>query len=181
MAEERLFEATLEPPSGPQARSFSPKGTRMKPLIKCNTLSPITRELITQTMRETGCTFDEAKDHLKEHSRNCTYWINDFYQVEVRPCGEQAVVLNIRRRDGKAIMRDWRHFQAIKNQLVGEECEGIELYPAESRLWDTCNKYHIWCVTDPTFRFGFGYQGRQVSYDTSNNHVPGLTQRKNKP
>jgi hypothetical protein len=30
----------------------------------------------------------------------------------------EMVHLNIRRRDGGPIFRDWRHFQRIKNQLV---------------------------------------------------------------
>src|SRR5262245_12970239 len=65
---------------------------------------------------------DEAK---------CQYWINDIYQVAVHVLNDTWVQLNIRRRDGKPIFRDWRHFQQIKNELVGEECEAMELYPAE--------------------------------------------------
>jgi hypothetical protein len=41
--------------------------------------------------------------------------------------------------------RDFRHFQAIKNQLAGEEWEGMEIYPAESRLVDPSNLFIIWC------------------------------------
>jgi hypothetical protein len=53
--------------------------------------------------------------------------------------------------------------QQIKNQLVGEECEAVELYPSESRLVDTCNVTHLWCVTDPAYCFPFGYEEREVS------------------
>lgn len=35
--------------------------------------------------------------------------------------------------------------QAIKNQLAGAECEGFELFPAESRLLDPSNYYTMWC------------------------------------
>jgi multidrug resistance efflux pump len=52
--------------------------------------------------------------------------------------------------------------QQIKNELVGEECEGIELYPAESRKVDTSNKYHMWCIADPAFRFPVGFRERDV-------------------
>jgi len=86
------------------------------------------------------------------------------------------VHLNIRRRDGGPIMRDWRHFQQIKNELVGEECEAIELYPAESRKVDTTNKYHLYAVTDPTFRFPVGFDERDVEYEQLSDK-PGLRQR----
>jgi hypothetical protein len=39
---------------------------------------------------------------------------------------------------------DWRDLQAIKNQLCGDEAEAIQLFPAESRVVDTANQYHLW-------------------------------------
>jgi len=50
--------------------------------------------------------------------------------------------LSIKRLD-KHPVRDWRHFQRIKNELIGEENEAVELYPAQSRLVDTTNQYHL--------------------------------------
>jgi hypothetical protein len=85
--------------------------------------------------------------------------------------------LNIRRRDGKPIFRDWRHFQWIKNELVGEECEGLELYPAESRLNDTSNKYHLFVFADPTYRIPFGMQDRDV-IERDDAKKPGHRQRR---
>lgn len=38
---------------------------------------------------------------------------------------------------------DWRDFQQIKNELCGPESEAVEIYPAESRLVDTSNEYHL--------------------------------------
>ena len=67
----------------------------------------------------------------------------------------EMVHLNIRRIDGAAIF-DWRHRQFIKNELVGPECEAFEVYPAESRLVDTSNKYHLWAFTDPEIRLPVG-------------------------
>ena len=91
---------------------------------------------------------------------------NDLYEVAVRrdePPGLPALVhLSIKRRD-KAPVRDWRHMQRIKNELLGAECEAVELYPAESRLVDSANQYHLWGFDDPTFRFPFGYADRFVS------------------
>jgi hypothetical protein len=83
-------------------------------------------------------------------------FINDVYQVNIRVekktyHGCSVVWLSIKRRD-KEPCHDWRDFQEIKNQLVGPECEGIELYPAESRVVDTANQYHIWVIADEKFR-----------------------------
>ncbi len=91
---------------------------------------------------------------------------NSIYQVLVirRPSlvnGPDMIWLSIKRRDKKAI-HDWRHFQRIKNELTGEENEGVELYPAESRLADCANQYHMWVIVDPKFRFPFGFNDRHV-------------------
>lgn len=101
-------------------------------------------------------------------------WMNDIYQVNVErdmPCpgitddnGDPALItwLSIKRLDKRAVM-DWRHMQWIKNQLVGEECEGVELFPAESRLVDGANQFHMWVFQDPTMRYPFGWNYRLVT------------------
>lgn len=131
--------------------------------------------IIVEAMQHYQCSRDEAVRKLDAYDALCTYWINEIYQVQRRDDGE-IVHLNIRRRDGGPIMRDWRHFQQIKNELVGPECEGIELYPAESRLVDTSNKYHIYVVKDPAYRFPVGFEKRDVQYDECR-ETPGLRQR----
>jgi hypothetical protein len=87
-------------------------------------------------------------------------FVNDLYRVKVRK-SPPIVHLDVSRHDGKAISY-WRDLQDIKNQLVGSECEGVELFPAESRLVDTAHQYHLWVIDDPAFRFPFGYQKRIV-------------------
>jgi hypothetical protein len=102
-------------------------------------------------------------------------WINDLYLVNVIrdiPCewirdddGKPTLMthLSIKNKDRSAKV-DWRNFQYIKNQLVGEENEGCELFPAESRLVDGANQYHIFCFQNPEMRFPFGFNdGRIVS------------------
>ncbi|GHO61302.1 hypothetical protein KSC_001940 [Ktedonobacter sp. SOSP1-52] len=54
----------------------------------------------------------------------------------------------------------------IKDELVGPECEGVELFPARSREVDTSNHYHLWVIDDPTFRFPFGFTRRLVTEAT---------------
>lgn len=126
-------------------------------------------------MRELQCSREEAIRIMDAEDARTELWINDLYQVQVRHLDDLMVHLNIRRRDGGPILRDWRHFQQIKNELVGPECEAIELYPAESRLVDTSNKYHLYAVKDPTFRFPVGFTERQVSYESG--QTPGTRQR----
>lgn len=114
---------------------------------------------------------------LAEDAAKCEYWLNDIYQVEVRRSPEiDSAHLNIRRRDGQTIFRDWRHFQQIKNDIIGPECEAVELYPAESRLVDTSNKYHLYACTDPGFRFPFGFRKRDTR-SALKPDIPGMIQR----
>ena len=76
-------------------------------------------------------------------------WANDLYHVAVERLDTGFVHLAIRRRDGRA-KHDWRHLQQIKNEVVGAECEAVELFPAESRKWDTSNTFHLFVWPDPT-------------------------------
>jgi hypothetical protein len=78
-------------------------------------------------------------------------WVNDIYHVTLRRVidrvfgsAQGVIQLGINTHDGTA-RHDWREFQAIKNQLAGDECEAFELYPAESRLLDPSNYYTLWC------------------------------------
>jgi hypothetical protein len=95
---------------------------------------------------------------------------NDKYQVlknllksEMDP-KMNIIWLSIKRIDKEPI-HDWRDLQEIKNQLVGEENEGLEMYPAESRVVDSANQYHLWVFENPEFRFPFGFRERFVNAD----------------
>ena len=101
-------------------------------------------------------------------------YVNDIYEVWVyRRKSADFVVHNplykgkctyisIKRKDKKAI-HDWRHFQEIKNELVGKEVEAMEMYPAESRLHDSVNQYHLFCLPKGT-SLKFGWLERCVDY-----------------
>jgi hypothetical protein len=99
-----------------------------------------------------------------------TIYVNNLYQVNVSDAevGEgwpEMWHLSVKRRD-KAPIRDWRHMQRIKNEIVGEDHEGVELYPAEDRLVDAANQFHMWVLKDPERRWPFGFhEGRQVDYE----------------
>lgn len=89
---------------------------------------------------------------------------NDTYIVEVADA-PPFIHLDIRRHDGQSC-KEWREIQEIKNQIVGPEYEAVELFPAESRLVDTGNEYHLWVHADPHFRFPFGFQDRIIVRET---------------
>lgn len=95
-------------------------------------------------------------------------WINNLYTVIYRDIKgdpeDLAAVdmthLSIRRNDRRPVT-DWRHKQMIKNQLCGPEREAVEVYPAESRLVDASNQFHLW-VYPEGHRLPFGYKARAV-------------------
>jgi hypothetical protein len=159
--------------------------TKWKPLEHAvlNKSSPHIQTVIKLQMETDGSTREEAIAKLEAYEANCTYWVNELYQVQVRPfyCEEwhsEMKHLNIRRRDGAAIF-DWRHRQMIKNQLLDNECEAMELYPAESRLNDTSNKYHLFGFIDPKVRFPFGIDnGKRDVITEEVRSPPGMRQRR---
>jgi hypothetical protein len=90
-----------------------------------------------------------------QNSRYYVFWLTTPF-----PGGHTLVELTIRNKDQSA-KHDWREFQRIKNELLGPEEEAVELYPAESRLTDTKNEYHLWSIRST--RFPFGWNGREIS------------------
>jgi len=104
-------------------------------------------------------------------------WVNETHQVIVYRDPKEApelpqnsnpkdwpamIWLSIKRVDREA-MHDWRELQEIKNMIVGPENEAVEVYPAESRLVDTSNQYHLWVFADKEVRFPFGFTSRGVA------------------
>jgi hypothetical protein len=151
-------------------------GYKWQKLWRCEEFYPLRPEIIQRTMQDSNLDEAAARKLLEDDHAKCEIWVNELYQVQKRVHDSGLVHLNIRRRDGAPVIRDWRHFQLIKNQLIGEECEAVELYPAESRKVDTSNKYHIYGIADPEFRFPFGWEQRDVEY-TEYRDVPGMRQR----
>lgn len=108
----------------------------------------------------TGLSQEGAEGRI-DWMQSLNTWVNDRYQVDVET-GDGTAHLVIRRMD-KAPARDWTDFQDIKNQLLGPECEAVELYPPESHLVDARNQYHLWGLTDPDDTFGVGFRhGRET-------------------
>jgi hypothetical protein len=86
---------------------------------------------------------------LFEAQKNDVIYLSEHYQVAIDKHvehgfpGQMIWHLSIKRIDKEPIM-DWRDLQTIKNQLAGPEIEAIQVFPAESRLVDTSNQYHLW-------------------------------------
>jgi hypothetical protein len=90
-------------------------------------------------------------------------WANETYHVIARHQTSGVSWLSIKRHDRQPIM-PWRHMQQMKNEVCGPEREGIELYPAESRLADNANEYHLW-VFPEGYRLPLGFPEGMVTTD----------------
>ena len=95
-------------------------------------------------------------------------WINSIYQVAVyRGSEADALVhvdelkggctwLSIKRRDKRPV-NNWQDMQTIKNRLVGIECDAFQIFPAESRIMNTANQYHLIVLPEgQALPFGWG-------------------------
>jgi hypothetical protein len=115
---------------------------------------------------------NQLQDFQKEYyKKNPTeeVWVNDKYIVHKRidvpftdGSGLLLTHLSIRTTDN-SVVRDWRELQYIKNELVGEENEGFELFPRESRLVDTANQFHLWVFQNTDNGLPIGWNERIVS------------------
>lgn len=76
-----------------------------------------------------------------------SYWRNSFYLVFVKELEpergrEGAVRLSVKHNQGKAI-REWKHLQRIKNEIVGDDREAVEIFPPESMVTSLDNEHHL--------------------------------------
>jgi hypothetical protein len=104
---------------------------------------------------------DQAQPHLWGNS-----WLTCGV-VEIKPGIKH---ISYHRRD-RAPIRDWRVGQRVKNELAGPEWEAMELYPAESRVVDTSNEYHLYAF-DGELPVGFS-NGERATQAQLDEHVVG--------
>jgi hypothetical protein len=141
------------------------------------TVIPKTEAQIEEMAKALGETSEVIKATLDDQAQNERVLKNSRYQVHIRevpdPPGFPALLwLSLRRIDREQVGRErFRDFQRIKNELVGPENEAVELYPAESRLVDTSNQYHLFVIKDPTIRLPFGFTERGVVYASAGGAV----------
>jgi hypothetical protein len=108
-----------------------------------------------------------AVDAGERNADRIEAWQNDTHQVIVRYLAaadndpaKEMLWLSVKRHDRGAI-RDFRQLQSIKNEIAGPEREACEVFPAESRLVDSANEWHLWVLPDGE-KFPFGYPDRFV-------------------
>lgn len=88
----------------------------------------------------------------------CGPYYGTIRSTEYPPLG-YCQVLGISAIDETA-RHDWREFQQLKNLLIGEMWEGVEMYPAEHLVKDPSNRFYIYCFplgTLPDFMPGSRY------------------------
>lgn len=135
---------------------------------------PTIEDIMKQAIRATGKEIpleDAKKIHAKEASKK--HFQNNLYMVSIEevpkiPGWVGMIHLSIKRLD-KEPVHDWRHFQRIKNEILGEEYEAVELYPAQKRVVDCANQYHLWAISDTSIQFPFGWQHGITDYETDRN------------
>jgi hypothetical protein len=82
-------------------------------------------------------------------------WANDQYLAAVNDKAGPGLTHIMVRRHDHAPIQGWDHLQRIKNEVAGPELEAVELYPAESRLFDEANILHLWLLQDRPWPIGY--------------------------
>lgn len=124
---------------------------------------PRTAEPPWEPLQEATLPEGELSDLVAKDPGYVGVFMNRWYQVTVKDYESglgRCMWLSIVRRDRRAI-HDWRHLQKIKNDIAGPEREAIEVYPAESRLVDTNNQYHLFVLPEG-MKAPVGYVDRDV-------------------
>jgi hypothetical protein len=141
---------------------------------------------------------EERREIVRASMGDSKMYVNNKYQVTVKRIMDpddpaqkkiRALQMTINSIDLEPV-HDWREIQRIKNAVAGEECEAVQLFPAESRLVDANNSTYLFCappcqdengevITDSETglwvwtRFPIGFQYRMVSETPA----PGCKQR----
>lgn len=129
------------------------------------------RDMMAWAIRQ-GANEEEAEQIIAD-AEGAETWMNQKYVATVRrdpTIGAEGwppmAHLAIRRVDRKVI-HDWRDLQRVKADIFGATAEAVELYPADDRVVDTANSYHLWVFTDGTSRFPVGWEYGLKTDDTA--------------
>ncbi|HET7786351.1 MAG TPA: hypothetical protein VIR81_10185 [Myxococcales bacterium] len=98
------------------------------------------------------------------------WFANSIYVVRLialkgEPPFGTVVCLTVRTHDHQA-RHDWRDLQRVKNEILGDSVEAVELYPSEQRVVDNSNYYHLFCfpaLATEDGRLPFGFTERLVT------------------
>ena len=141
------------------AKIYFPKMKR----IKDPNRQPVDRDSIKKLYKKTKKmaikngikppTMGSLKKMVKEDNEMPIY-SNGIYECHVHNDGNGPVHLSIKNYERSTDI-PWLHKQWIKNDIMGDEYEAVELFPAESRLVNTANQYHLWCFEKGIMQFGW--------------------------
>jgi len=113
-----------------------------------------------------GVTMRKAKESYRDTIENEKVYVNDLYYVFVNEENDW-IHLSIKTHDKSTDHAiGWQHKQWIKNDICGVEAEGVELFPAESRMVNSANQYHIWVLTENRKIPCGWHEGRLVTDNT---------------
>lgn len=131
-------------------------------------------EVAAKRARVTPAEMRKVYEDIRRHD---ILFVNSRYQVNVRkfPPREdfpEVISLSIKRLDKSRVGPErYRDFLRIKNEIVGPEYEGFELYPAMERNVDTANQYYMWVFTNPTYRVPVGFMENRMTDHSLGNSV----------
>lgn len=111
------------------------------------------------------------------------YWRNSFYTVMVKHIVpsegvEGPVRLDIRHNQDKAI-REWKHLQRIKNELVGEEREAMEIFPPQSMIANMSNMHNLF-VTPVGVSSVYVYDEKMRNHNVTDPYAAVMSTRREK-
>lgn len=107
--------------------------------------------------------------------------LNDVYQVVVMRQANGLRHLSIHRHDRRAL-RDWRHLQQIKSEVLGPDAMAVEIFPPDNVMFDTSNEYHLWEIPPDDSLLGFEAGFQQIyGHEVTQDRVHGVSKIRQRP
>jgi hypothetical protein len=122
-------------------------------------------EGITTTAAHLGVAPDVIYRQAAETFAEAKWYRNNLFLVGVRPAEQPDGWLHLLvKRCDDSLAIGWPDLQRIKDEIVGPECEAVELFPANARLIHMGDTRHMWANPDPNDRLHVGmHVGRHVA------------------
>ena len=101
-----------------------------------------------------------ATNHLNEVTKQI-WWANDLYMATVLHEPNGWAHITFKRNDGGTNV-SWQEKQWLKSDVLGEDCEALELFPAESRVVETAGYHYLWGKKELAVGFPVDYTAYDV-------------------
>lgn len=139
-----------------------PKGWDPIRMVEPNPQSPAVKAFYESSGRQHHYRYRDPQPAVRVGA-----FTNRLYNGMVLTFEDGSMHLSFKRND-RAAVRDWRHFQAIKNAVAGPEREAVEIFPPESNLVDAANEYHLWVLPEG-MQSPLGFDGAPAVLDAADN------------